>query len=70
MLSDLPDREHVVHTHASVTRRQQVFGYTEEELRPFLAGEVPPAVDLGPDGLCRRRTAWFDGYRHTASGAQ
>ena len=23
LLSDLPDREHVVHTHASVTRRQQ-----------------------------------------------
>src|SRR4029450_5663703 len=37
LLSDLPDREHVVHTHASVTRRQQVFGYTEEELRLILA---------------------------------
>ncbi|MBW9206196.1 glutamate synthase large subunit [Mumia sp. zg.B17] len=35
--SDLPDIEHVVHTHASVTRRQQVFGYTEEELRILLA---------------------------------
>ena len=30
---DLPDLEHIVHTHASVKRRQQVFGYTEEELR-------------------------------------
>ncbi|MEO3752972.1 glutamate synthase large subunit [Streptomyces sp. B6B3] len=36
-LADLPDREHVVHTHASVTRRQQTFGYTEEELRILLA---------------------------------
>ncbi|MFV1258442.1 glutamate synthase central domain-containing protein, partial [Klebsiella pneumoniae] len=36
-LPDLPDREHIVHTHASVTRRQQVFGYTEEELRILLA---------------------------------
>lgn len=35
--SDLPDIEHVVHTHASVTRRQQVFGYTEEDLRILLA---------------------------------
>jgi glutamate synthase (NADPH/NADH) large chain len=36
-LGDLPEREHVVHTHASVTRRQQTFGYTEEELRVLLA---------------------------------
>ncbi|MFD0271508.1 glutamate synthase large subunit [Streptomyces sp. NPDC127106] len=36
-LTDLPEREHVVHTHASVTRRQQTFGYTEEELRVVLA---------------------------------
>ncbi|MEV3930650.1 glutamate synthase large subunit [Streptomyces sp. NPDC049944] len=36
-LEDLPEREHVVHTHASVTRRQQTFGYTEEELRVLLA---------------------------------
>ncbi|WP_423844374.1 glutamate synthase large subunit [Aeromicrobium sp.] len=34
---DLPDLEHIVHTHASVTRRQQVFGYTEEELRLLVA---------------------------------
>src|SRR3954453_11123228 len=34
---DLHEREHVVHTHASVTRRQQTFGYTEEELRVILA---------------------------------
>jgi glutamate synthase (NADPH/NADH) large chain len=36
-LEDLPLREHIVHTHSSVTRRQQVFGYTEEELRILLA---------------------------------
>ena len=37
ILDELPEREHIVHTHASVTRRQQVFGYTEEELRVLLA---------------------------------
>jgi glutamate synthase (NADPH/NADH) large chain len=36
-LGDLPDREHVVYSHESVLRRQQVFGYTEEELRILLA---------------------------------
>lgn len=36
-LEDLPEREHIVHTHASVTRRQQTFGYTEEELKVILA---------------------------------
>jgi glutamate synthase (NADPH/NADH) large chain len=35
-LEDLPDREHVVHTSASVVRRQQTFGYAEEELRVLL----------------------------------
>ncbi len=32
-LDDLPDREHVTYGHESVQRRQQTFGYTEEELR-------------------------------------
>ena len=36
-LEDLPEREHTVYTHASVVRRQQTFGYTEEELRLLLA---------------------------------
>jgi len=36
-LENLPEREHIVHTHASVVRRQQTFGYTEEELRVLLA---------------------------------
>ncbi len=35
-LDDLPEREHIVHTHESVLRRQQTFGYTEEELRILL----------------------------------
>jgi glutamate synthase (NADPH) large chain len=36
-LDDLPEREHIVHTPASVTRRQQTFGVTEEELRMLVA---------------------------------
>src|SRR5690606_39369348 len=36
-LDVLPERVHVRHTHASVTRRQQIFGYTEEELRMILS---------------------------------
>ncbi|MEH1126030.1 glutamate synthase large subunit [Micromonospora sp. CPCC 206061] len=36
-LEDLPEREHIVYTHDSVQRRQQTFGYTEEELKILLA---------------------------------
>ncbi|MEI6229303.1 MAG: glutamate synthase large subunit [Actinomycetes bacterium] len=36
-LDSLPEREHIVHTHESVVRRQQTFGYTEEELRVLVA---------------------------------
>ena len=32
-LEALPEREHVVHTRDSVARRQQTFGYTQEDLR-------------------------------------
>jgi glutamate synthase (NADPH/NADH) large chain len=35
-LSELPDREHIVHPIASITRRQRTFGYTEEEVRILL----------------------------------
>ncbi len=53
LLSELPDRDHVVHTHASVTRRQQVFGYTEEELRlilaPMASNGVEPLGSMGTD---------------------
>ncbi|NGN91435.1 glutamate synthase large subunit [Nocardioides sp. KC13] len=46
-LEDIPEREHIVHTHASVTRRQQVFGYTEEELRILLA----PMANTGAEPI-------------------
>ncbi|MFZ2013034.1 MAG: glutamate synthase large subunit [Nocardioides sp.] len=52
-LGDLPDREHVIHTHASVTRRQQVFGYTQEELRvlltPMANSGAEPIGSMGTD---------------------
>ncbi len=46
-LEDLPERAHVRHTHASVTRRQQIFGYTEEELRIVLS----PMAQAGNEPL-------------------
>jgi len=46
-LETLPDREHIVHTHGSVVRRQQTFGYTEEELRILLA----PMAKAGLEAL-------------------
>ncbi|MGH4006461.1 MAG: glutamate synthase central domain-containing protein, partial [Pseudonocardiaceae bacterium] len=36
-LEDLPEREREVHTHASLVRRQQAMGYTQEELGVLLA---------------------------------
>ena len=36
-LDSLPEREHIVHTPGSVVRRQQTFGYTDEELKIVLA---------------------------------
>ncbi|PSL04175.1 glutamate synthase (NADH) large subunit [Haloactinopolyspora alba] len=52
-LDELPEREHVVHTHASVTRRQQTFGYTEEELRtllvPMAKAAAEPVGSMGTD---------------------
>ncbi|MGA8845750.1 MAG: glutamate synthase large subunit [Nocardioides sp.] len=46
-LDDIPEREHIVHTHASVTRRQQIFGYTEEQLRVLLT----PMANSGGEPL-------------------
>ncbi|MFT4262744.1 MAG: glutamate synthase large subunit [Nocardioides sp.] len=46
-LEQIPDREHIIHSHASVTRRQQVFGYTEEELRVILT----PMANTGAEPL-------------------
>ncbi|UER54249.1 glutamate synthase large subunit [Kineosporiaceae bacterium SCSIO 59966] len=52
-LEDLPEREHVAHTHSSVTRRQQTFGYTQEELRvllrPMAATGAEPIGSMGTD---------------------
>lgn len=52
-LDALPEREHIVHTHASVTRRQQTFGYTEEELRvlvtPMARAGAEPIGSMGTD---------------------
>ncbi|MCU1591300.1 MAG: glutamate synthase large subunit [Frankiales bacterium] len=52
-LPDLPDREHVVYTHESVLRRQQTFGYTEEELRilltPMAKAGLEPIGSMGTD---------------------
>jgi glutamate synthase (NADPH) large chain len=52
-LADLPAREHVVYTHDSVTRRQQVFGYTEEELKilvtPMARSGAEPIGSMGTD---------------------
>jgi glutamate synthase (NADPH) large chain len=44
-LPDLPEREHVVFSHDSVTRRQQVFGYTHEELKIILAPMAKSAAE-------------------------
>ncbi|MCU1581866.1 MAG: glutamate synthase subunit alpha [Microbacteriaceae bacterium] len=46
-LKDLPDREHIMHTPASVTRRQRTFGYTEEEVRILLT----PMAQTGAEPL-------------------
>ena len=52
-LEQLPEREHIVHTHSSVTRRQQTFGYTEEELRvllvPMARVGAEPIGSMGTD---------------------
>jgi glutamate synthase (NADPH/NADH) large chain len=52
-LHELPEREHIVHTSASVTRRQQTFGYTEEELRlllsPMARSGAEPIGSMGTD---------------------
>ncbi|MEO6942890.1 MAG: glutamate synthase large subunit [Terrimesophilobacter sp.] len=52
-LRDLPEREHIVHTPASVVRRQRTFGYTEEEVRilisPMAQNGVEPIGAMGTD---------------------
>ena len=46
-LEDLPEREHVVHSHESVIRRQETFGYTHEELKLLIA----PMARTGGEAL-------------------
>ncbi|WNM43084.1 glutamate synthase large subunit [Micromonospora halotolerans] len=52
-LDDLPPREHIVYTHDSVRRRQQTFGYTEEELKillgPMARNGAEPLGSMGTD---------------------
>ncbi|MFF5172146.1 glutamate synthase large subunit [Micromonospora sp. NPDC000089] len=52
-LGDLPPREHTVYTHDSVRRRQQTFGYTEEELKillgPMARTGAEPLGSMGTD---------------------
>ena len=52
-LEQLPEREHIVHTHSSVLRRQQTFGYTDEELKillsPMALNGAEPLGSMGTD---------------------
>jgi glutamate synthase (NADPH) large chain len=67
-LKDLPEREHVVHTPASVARRQRTFGYTEEEVRilvmPMAKNGAEPLGAMGSDTpiavLSKRPRLLFD----------
>ncbi|ALG11167.1 glutamate synthase large subunit [Kibdelosporangium phytohabitans] len=67
-LAELPRREREVPTHASLVRRQQAFGYTEEELnvllRPMAANGAEPIGSMGNDSplapLSQRPRQLFD----------
>ncbi|WP_425308862.1 glutamate synthase large subunit [Ammonicoccus fulvus] len=67
-LDDLPEREHTIHGHSSVTRRQQVFGYSEEELRliiaPMANSGAEPIGSMGTDSpiaaISQRPRLMFD----------
>ena len=67
-LPDLPPREHATPSHTSVLRRQQTFGYTEEEvrilLRPMAATGLEPIGSMGTDTpvavLSQRSRVLFD----------
>ncbi|MBU6201529.1 MAG: glutamate synthase large subunit [Acidobacteria bacterium] len=52
-LRDLPAREHVVHSRDSVLRRQQVFGWTSEDLKlivaPMARSGAEPIGSMGTD---------------------
>ncbi|MFJ2507787.1 glutamate synthase large subunit [Arthrobacter citreus] len=67
-LEDLPEREHVLHTKASINRRQRTFGYTQEELRillgPMARTGAEPLGAMGSDTpiavLSKRPRLLFD----------
>src|SRR4029079_13758853 len=52
-LPELPAREHIVFSHDSVLRRQQMFGYTHEELKvivaPMAKAGYEPIGSMGTD---------------------
>jgi glutamate synthase (NADPH/NADH) large chain len=52
-LDRLPEREHIAYSHESVLRRQQTFGYTEEERRlviaPMARAAAEPIGSMGTD---------------------
>jgi glutamate synthase (NADPH/NADH) large chain len=70
-LRDLPAREREIPTHESVLRRQQTFGYTEEDLRvliaPMATAGVEPIGSMGNDAplaaLSNRPRLPFDYFR-------
>ncbi|OZM70464.1 glutamate synthase large subunit [Amycolatopsis antarctica] len=70
-LADLPERDHVVQTHASVLRRQLSFGYTEEELKilltPMAVQGAEPIGSMGTDTppavLSRRSRQLYDYFK-------
>lgn len=70
-LSDLPSREHVVFSHDSVLRRQQMFGYTHEELKilitPMAANAYEALGSMGTDTplavLSERPRLLFDYFK-------
>ena len=70
-LDDLPDREHVEFSHYSVLRRQQMFGYTHEELKIILApmakDGTEPIGSMGTDTpiavLSERSRLLFDYFQ-------
>jgi glutamate synthase (NADPH/NADH) large chain len=70
-LDNLPEREHIVHTTESVVRRQQTFGYSEEELRvlltPMASTGLEPIGSMGTDSpiavLSTRPRLLFDYFQ-------
>jgi len=46
-MDDLPERAHVVHSHSSVLRRHQMFGYSHEEVKLIIA----PMAETGAEAI-------------------